>query len=86
MLFTYVAITLVTVSAIVLVVAYHLIGIFYNLKKTGDNLTLLAVELKKINKHTNPLSENLEQLNGGLAALLNEFVDTLKNVKLLPKK
>ena len=86
MLFTYVAITLVTVTAIVLVVAYHLVGIFYNLKKTGDNLTLLAVELKRTNKHTNPLSENLEQLNGGLAALLNEFVDTLKNVKLLPKK
>ena len=86
MLFTYVSITLVTVLAIVLVVAYHLIGIMYNLKKTGDNLTLLAIELKKINKHANPLSENIEKLNGGLAVLLKEFVETLNNIKLFSKK
>jgi len=86
MLFTYVAITLVTVLAIVLVVAYHLIGIIYNLKKTGDNLTLLVVELKNINKHANPLSENIKQLNEGLAILLKEFVQTLNNIKLFSKK
>ena len=36
------SITLVLAGAIVLVVAYHLIGIYLNLKKTADNLELLA--------------------------------------------
>lgn len=80
---TYLLITLLTVSAIVLVVAYHLIGIFYNLKKTGDNLSLLAVELKNTNRNTDPLSDNVETLNGGLSVLLKEFTKTLNNLKPL---
>ena len=47
--------TLLIVSAIVLVVAYHLIGIFWYLKKTGDNLENLAGGLIKISANTNPL-------------------------------
>jgi|TARA_B110000438_G_scaffold293311_1_gene332945 hypothetical protein len=83
---TYPVITLVTVLAIVLVVAYHLIGIFYNLKKTGDNLSLLAIELKKTNENTNPLSVNIEKLNEGLTVLLKEFTDTLKNITPLSSR
>ena len=55
--------TLLIVSAIVLVVAYHLIGIFWYLKKTGDNLENLAGGLIQISANTNPLESHIDDLN-----------------------
>ena len=73
------SISLVLAGAIVLVVAYHLIGIYLNLKKTADNLELLAGGL------TAPLGEGIGQLNGGLSVLLDEFKAALTNLSQLTK-
>ena len=70
--------TLLIVSAIVLVVAYHLIGIFWYLKKTGDNLENLAGGLIQISANTNPLESNIDDLNEGLNVLISNFITTLK--------
>ncbi|MEE2611785.1 MAG: signal peptidase II, partial [Pseudomonadota bacterium] len=65
---------------IVLVVAYHLIGIYLNLKKTADNLELLAGGLVQINQNTAPLGKGIGQLNGGLSELLEDFKGALGNL------
>ena len=75
--------TLLIVSAIVLVVAYHLIGIFWYLKKTGDNLENLARGLIQVSANTNPLESNIDDLNNGLNLLISNFLTTLKNLKFL---
>ena len=75
--------TLLIVSAIVLVVAYHLIGIFWYLKKTGDNLENLAGGLIQISANTNPLESNIDDLNDGLNVLISNFITTLKNLKFM---
>ena len=75
--------TLLTVSAIVLVVAYHLIGIFWYLKKTGDNLENLAGGLIQVSANTNPLESNIDDLNEGLNVLISNFITTLKNLKFM---
>ena len=72
--------TLLIVSAIVLVVAYHLIGIFWYLKKTGDNLENLAGGLIQISANTNPLESHIDDLNNGLNLLISNFLTTLKNL------
>lgn len=79
------SITLVLAGAIVLVVAYHLIGIYLNLKKTADNLELLAGGLVQINQNTAPLGEGIGQLNGGLSELLEDFKGALGNLTQLTK-
>ena len=75
--------TLLIISAIVLVVAFHLIGIFWYLKKTGDNLENLAGGLIQISANTNPLESNIDDLNEGLNVLLSNFTTTLKNLKFI---
>ena len=75
--------TLLIISAIVLVVAFHLIGIFWYLKKTGDNLENLAGGLIQISANTNPLESNIDELNGGLNALISNFIITLKNLNFI---
>ena len=75
--------TLLIVSAIVLVVAYHLIGIFWYLKKTGDNLENLAGGLIQISANTNPLESHIDDLNNGLNLLISNFLTTLKNLKFI---
>ena len=75
--------TLLVVSAIVLVVAFHLIGIFWYLKKTGDNLENLAGGLIQISANTNPLESNIDDLNEGLNVLISNFITTLKNLKFM---
>ena len=66
--------TLLIISAIVLVVAFHLIGIFWYLKKTGDNLETLAGGLIQISANTNPLESNIDDLNEGLNVLISNFI------------
>ena len=75
--------TLLIISAIVLVVAFHLIGIFWYLKKTGDNLENLAGGLIQISANTNPLESNIDDLNNGLNLLISNFLTTLKNLKFI---
>ena len=75
--------TLLLVSAIVLVVAYHLIGIFWYLKKTGDNLENLAGGLIQISANTNPLESHIDDLNNGLNLLISNFLTTLKNLNFI---
>ena len=75
--------TLLIISAIVLVVAFHLIGIFWYLKKTGDNLENLAGGLIQIRSNTNPLESNIDDLNEGLNVLISNFITTLKNLKFM---
>ena len=75
--------TLLIISAIVLVVAFHLIGIFWYLKKTGDNLENLAGGLIQISENTNPLESNIDDLNEGLNVLISNFIATLKNLKFM---
>ena len=75
--------TLLIISAIVLVVAFHLIGIFWYLKKTGDNLETLAGGLIQISANTNPLESNIDDLNEGLNVLISNFIATLKNLKFM---
>ena len=77
--------TLLIVSAIVLVVAYHLIGIFWYLKKTGDNLENLAGGLIQISANTNPLESHIDDLNNGLNLLISNFLTTLKNFDMVCK-
>ena len=79
------SITLILAGAIVLVVAYHLIGIYLNLKKTADNLELLAGGLIQINQNTAPLGDGIGQLNGGLSVLLEDFKGALGNLTQLIK-
>ena len=75
--------TILIISAIVLVVAFHLIGIFWYLKKTGDNLENLAGGLIQISANTNPLESNIDDLNEGLNVLISNFITTLKNLKFM---
>ncbi len=75
--------TLLIISAIVLLVAFHLIGIFWYLKKTGDNLENLAGGLIQISANTNPLESNIDDLNEGLNVLISNFITTLKNLKFM---
>ena len=75
--------TLLIISAIVLVVAFHLIGIFWYLKKTGDNLENLAGGLIQISANTNPLESNIDDLNEGLNVLISNFTTTLRNLKFI---
>ena len=75
--------TLLIISAIVLVVAFHLIGIFWYLKKTGDNLENLAGGLIQISANTNPLESHIDDLNNGLNLLISNFLTTLKNLKFM---
>ena len=75
--------TILIISDIVLVVAFHLVGIFWYLKKTGDNLENLAGGLIQISANTNPLESNLDDLNEGLNVLISNFITTLKNLKFI---
>ena len=78
-----ITLTLVIVSAIVLVVAFHLISIFWYLKKTGDNLENLAGGLIQISANTYPLESNIDDLNKGLNVLISNFLTSLKNLKFI---
>lgn len=62
--------TLVLALVIVVVVAYHLIGIYAALKRAGDHLEALAGGLTAIRDHAAPLNGRIDAINAGLAALL----------------
>lgn len=63
-------ISLVLAAVIVLVVAYHLTGIYVALRRGANHLEALAGGLTKIRDDTAPLNAKIETINGGLAALI----------------
>ena len=67
--------TLILAAVIVLVVAYHLIGILVALWKTASRLANLADGRVKIRDDTAPLGGHLEAINGGLSTLLSRLLD-----------
>lgn len=69
MILTLAYITLAVVLIIVLVVAYHLIGIYIALKRGGDHLETLAGGLMAIRDNTAPLNGRMDEINAGLTAL-----------------
>lgn len=62
-------ISLILVLVVVLVTAWHLLGIYLALSKGRAHLTALAGGLTQIRDDTAPLTAKLASVNGGLSAL-----------------
>ena len=62
-------ISLILVLVVVLVTAWHLLGIYLALRKGRAHLTALAGGLTQIRDDTAPLTAKLASVNGGLSAL-----------------
>ncbi len=62
-------ISLALALVVVLVVAYHLIGIYLALRKGRSHLAKLAGGLTQIRNDTGPLNGKLSTINAGLSAL-----------------
>ncbi len=78
-------ISLVLVLVIVLVVAYHLIGIYVALKRGADHLEKLAGGLVAIRDNTAPLNEKIDAINDGLSALLPPLLAANGNLAAIVK-
>ena len=78
-------ITLVLVLAIVLLVAYHLIGIFIALKRGADHLEKLAGGLSKIRDDTRPLNTKIDTVNAGLSDLVAPLLGANGNLAAIVK-
>jgi hypothetical protein len=57
------------VLVVVLVVAYHLIGIYIALRRGRRHLARLAGGLTQIREDTAPLNDRIDTVNSGLSAL-----------------
>lgn len=77
--------TVAVVLAIVLVVAYHLIGIFVALKRSGDHLDALAGGLIAIRENTEPLNGRVDDINAGLTGLIEPLLTTNNNLGQIVK-
>ena len=77
--------TLAVVLIIVLVVAYHLIGIYVALKRGADHLESLAGGLVAIRDNTAPLNGKVDEINTGLAGLLEPLLTTNRNLGAIVK-
>ena len=62
-------ISLVLALVVVLLVAYHLIGIYLALRNGRVHLAKLAGGLAQIRQDTVPLNGKIETINGGLSQL-----------------
>ncbi len=62
-------VSLAVALVVVLVVAYHLIGIYLALRKGRIHLAKLAGGLTQIRNDTAPLNDKIETINKGLSAL-----------------
>ncbi len=69
MIATLSVISLVLALVVVLIVAYHLVGIYLALLKGRGHLAKLAGGLAKIRDDTGPLNGKIETINGGLSQL-----------------
>jgi len=78
-------ISLVLVLAIVVVAAYHLIGIYLALKHGADHLEKLAGGLVKIRDDTRDLNGKIKTINAGLGDLVTPLMDTNDNLAKVVK-
>lgn len=78
-------VTLAVVLAIVLVVAYHLIGIFIALKRGADDLEALVGGLEAIRDNTAPLNGRIDGINAGLKALVAPLMESNGNLAAIAK-
>lgn len=85
MILTLAYITLAVVLIIVLVVAYHLIGIYIALKRGGDHLETLAGGLMAIRDNTAPLNGRMDEINAGLTALIAPLLAANGNLAAIVK-
>lgn len=85
MILTLAYITLAVVLIIVLVVAYHLIGIYMALKLGGNHLETLAGGLMAIRDNTAPLNGRMDEINAGLAALIAPLLAANGNLAAIVK-
>lgn len=63
-------VTLVLTLAIVLLVAWHLAGIYLALRRAADHLQKLAGGLARIRDDTGPLNAKVDTINRGLKQLV----------------
>ena len=73
-------VSLVLALAIVLIVAYHLIGIYLALKRGADHLDKLAGGLVKVRDDTRDLNAKVGTINAGLIELVAPLLGTNKNL------
>ena len=78
-------VTLLLALAILLLVAYHLIGIYVALKRGADHLKKLAGGLVKVRDDTGPLNSKVDTINGGLGALLKPLLGANANLATIVK-
>jgi hypothetical protein len=77
---TLVILTIVLTTAIVLAVAYHLIGVYVSLKRGGDHLEALAAHLVKVRDDSLPLNGRVDEINAGLTALARPLLGANGNL------
>lgn len=75
--------SVVLAVVIVLVVAYHLVGVFVALKRAGNHLEELAAALVEVRDATEPLNERITSVNTGLAALVGPLAASGTNLKAI---
>ncbi len=73
-------VSLVLVLAVVLVVAYHLFGIWIALRRGRKHLEKLAGGLAQIRTDTAPLNGKLGTINAGLSALALPLLAAIGNL------
>ena len=74
------AATLLVVLVIVVLVAYHLIGIYFALKRGADHLEVLAGGLANVRDDTSSLNAKIDTINGGLSALAPDLLKANDNL------
>ncbi len=62
--------TLAVTAAVVLVLVVYLVGIIIALARARSSLAKLAGGLIAVRDNTHPLGQHMQEINGGLSALL----------------
>lgn len=78
-------VSLVLVLAIVVIVAYHLVGIYVALKRGADHLENLAAGLIKVRDDTLDLNRKIGTINSGLSDLVAPLMGTNDNLVKIVK-
>ena len=78
-------VSLVLVLAIVLIVAYHLVGIYLALKRGADHLDKLAGGLVKVRDDTRDLNAKVGTINAGLSELVAPLLGANNNLGAIVK-
>ena len=78
-------VSLVLLLAIVLIVAYHLVGVYVALKRGADHLEKLAGGLMKIRDDTRDLNGKVMTINAGLDGLVAPLLGTNDNLAKIVK-